>query len=81
MDEALTQLAQVDAEAAKMIQLSFYGGLSLEQAAEVLGVSLRTAYRLWAFARAWLYDNMVKEDQTPASEQKTSQTRRWPPAY
>jgi RNA polymerase sigma factor (TIGR02999 family) len=70
LDEALTKLSQVDAEAAKLIQLSFYGGLSLEQAAEVLGVSLRTAYRLWAFARAWLYDNVVKEGQTRASEQK-----------
>lgn len=70
LDEALTQLSQVDAEAAKLIQLSFYGGLSLEQSAEVLGVSLRTAYRLWAFARAWLYDNVVSEDHTRASEQK-----------
>ncbi len=67
LDEALTNLSQTDPEAAKLIQLSFYGGLTLEQAAEVLGVSLRTAYRYWAFARAWLYDNMAKEDETQAS--------------
>ena len=67
LDEALTRLSQTDPEAAKLIQLSFYGGLTLEQAAEVLGVSLRTAYRYWAFARAWLYDNMAKEDETQAS--------------
>jgi RNA polymerase sigma factor (TIGR02999 family) len=66
LDEALTQLAQIDPEAAKLIQLSFYGGLTLEQGAEVLGVSLRTAYRHWAFARAWLYDAVAKDDEIEA---------------
>jgi RNA polymerase sigma factor (TIGR02999 family) len=55
LDEALTALAQRDAEAAQLVQLHCFAGLSIEQAAEVLGLSPRTAYRDWAFARAWLY--------------------------
>jgi len=67
LDEALTQFTDVDPEAAKLIQLSFYGGLTLEQSANVLGVSKRTAYRYWAFARAWLYDNVVRNDESGIS--------------
>lgn len=55
LDEALTELAQRDAQTAQLVQLHCFAGLSLEQAAEVLGLSERTAYRDWAFARAWLY--------------------------
>lgn len=62
MDEALTKLADRDAEAAKLVKLAYFGGLSLEQAAEVLGMSGRTAYRHWAFARAWLYKAITSEE-------------------
>jgi RNA polymerase sigma factor (TIGR02999 family) len=55
LDEALTALAERDADAARLVQLHCFAGLSIEQAAEVLGVAARTAYRDWAFARAWLY--------------------------
>jgi RNA polymerase sigma factor (TIGR02999 family) len=55
LDEALTVLAQRDAKAAHLVQLHCFAGLSIEQAAEILGLSARTAYRDWAFARAWLY--------------------------
>jgi RNA polymerase sigma factor (TIGR02999 family) len=54
LDEALTRLAAEDAEAAQVVQLHFFAGLSIEQAAEVLGVSRATAYRQWTYARAWL---------------------------
>ena len=54
LDEALTRLAADDPEAARVVQLHFFAGLSIEQVAEVLGVSRATAYRQWAFARAWL---------------------------
>jgi len=54
LDEALTRLAGEDAAAAKVVQLYFFAGVSIEQAAEVLGVSRATAYRHWTFARAWL---------------------------
>jgi len=55
LDEALSELAATDPETAELIKLRFYAGLSDEQAAELLGVSRRTADRMWAFARAWLY--------------------------
>jgi RNA polymerase sigma factor (TIGR02999 family) len=61
LDEALTRLGEEDAEAAKLVQLAYFGGLSLEQAAEVLGMSSRSAYRHWAFARAWLYQAITRE--------------------
>jgi RNA polymerase sigma factor (TIGR02999 family) len=55
LDEALTALAVRDAQTAQLVQLHCFAGLSLEEAAEALGLSPRTAYRDWAFARAWLY--------------------------
>jgi RNA polymerase sigma factor (TIGR02999 family) len=55
LDEALTALAERDSQAAQLVRLHCFAGLSIEQAAEVLGLSPRTAYRDWAFARAWLY--------------------------
>ena len=54
LDEALTRLEQEDPAAARVVQLHFFAGLPLEQAAEALGVSRATAYRQWAYARAWL---------------------------
>jgi RNA polymerase sigma factor (TIGR02999 family) len=54
LDEALTRLAEEDPEAAQVVQLYFYAGLSIEQAAKALGVSRATAYRQWSYARAWL---------------------------
>jgi RNA polymerase sigma factor (TIGR02999 family) len=55
LDEALTALAEHDAQAAELVQLHCFAGLSIEQAAEVLDLAPRTAYRDWSFARAWLY--------------------------
>ena len=54
LDEALDRLAAEDAEAARLVQLRYFAGLTLSEAAQVLGVSPRTADRLWAYARAWL---------------------------
>ena len=62
-DEALTRLSDIDEEAAKLVRLSFYGGLTLQQSADLLGVSRRTAYRCWAFARAWLHNDVSKGDE------------------
>lgn len=55
LDAALTSLEAQDAESAALIRLRFYAGLSVEQAAEALGISPRSAARLWTFARASLY--------------------------
>jgi RNA polymerase sigma factor (TIGR02999 family) len=54
LDEALTKLASADPQAAQLVQLRYFAGLSIPEAARALGVSPRTADRLWAFARAWL---------------------------
>jgi RNA polymerase sigma factor (sigma-70 family) len=55
LDEALNKLTATDARAGKLVQLRYFAGLSIDQAAEVLGISPRTADRLWAYARAWLH--------------------------
>jgi RNA polymerase sigma factor (TIGR02999 family) len=58
LDEALTELAATDQAAASLVQLRYFGGLSIPDAADVLGVSPRTAKRLWTFARAWLLEKL-----------------------
>jgi RNA polymerase sigma factor (TIGR02999 family) len=54
LDEALTRLAAEEPDAAQVVNLHFFAGLSIEESAEALGVSRTTAYRHWAYARAWL---------------------------
>src|SRR5262245_28206620 len=54
LDAALDRLAASDPEAARLVKLRYFAGLTLAEAAKVLGVSPRTADRLWAYARAWL---------------------------
>jgi RNA polymerase sigma factor (TIGR02999 family) len=54
LDEALTNLAALDPRKSQIIELRFFGGLSVEETAEVLGVSPGTVMRDWTFARAWL---------------------------
>jgi RNA polymerase sigma factor (TIGR02999 family) len=60
LDDALNKLASVDERAAEVVKLCFFVGLTQEQAAKELGVSLATAERLWAFARAWLFREMTE---------------------
>ena len=55
IDEALEKLAAEDPRKARVVELRFFGGLSMEETAQALGISLRTAHNDWAFARAWLY--------------------------
>ena len=56
LDEALKQLAELDARKAQLVDLRYFAGLSNDQAAAVLGISPTTADRDWAFTRAWLRD-------------------------
>ena len=56
LDEALTKLAALDERKARVVDLRFFGGLTIEETAEVIGVSTRTVETDWAFARAWLCD-------------------------
>jgi RNA polymerase sigma factor (TIGR02999 family) len=68
LDEALTELAVRDRAAADLVQLRYFGGLSIPEAAQVLGVSERTAKRLWSFARTWLLDKLegAGRDEIPS---------------
>ena len=54
----LDQLAALDARKAELVKLRYFAGLNIEEAAQVLGISVPTANRWWAFARAWLYRAM-----------------------
>lgn len=58
LDEALTKLAVEDADAARLVHLRYFSGLTTAQAAECMGISPRTADRLWSYARAWIYREM-----------------------
>jgi RNA polymerase sigma factor (TIGR02999 family) len=60
MHEALDKLESVDARAAEVVKLCFFVGLTQEQTARELGVSLSTVERLWAFSRAWLFREVKK---------------------
>ena len=61
LDEALTRLEQVDPEQARIVELRFFAGLSVEEAADALGVSPATLKRRWALARAWLHRELSGE--------------------
>jgi RNA polymerase sigma factor (TIGR02999 family) len=55
LDQALLRLSSVDAEQGRIVEMHFFGGLTLEEVASVLGVSVPTVVRRWRMARAWLY--------------------------
>jgi DNA-directed RNA polymerase specialized sigma24 family protein len=55
VDEALRRLEEQDAEAAEVVRLRFFAGLSVEEVATIRNASPRTVAREWAYARAWLY--------------------------
>lgn len=60
LDEALEKFSQVNPEKAELVQLRYFGGLTNEQAAACLGVSVSTAERYWTYARAWLHQAMAE---------------------
>jgi RNA polymerase sigma-70 factor, ECF subfamily len=67
LDEALTRLAALDPGQARIVELRYFGGLTIEETAEVVGVSPATVKREWALARAWL-----KRALDPASDSATA---------
>ncbi len=64
LDEALTRLAAIRPQAAELVKLRFFAGLTLEAIAPLLALSPRTCRRLWAFARAWLRRDMERSDES-----------------
>lgn len=64
LDAALTKLADDEPELAKLVELRYFAGLTVEETAQSLGVSARTVKRNWAFARAWLGREMNHEGKT-----------------
>lgn len=63
LDEALEKLGHHDPVAGQLVKLRYYAGLSLEQAAEALGISSATAYRHWTFGRAWLHGQLLADGE------------------
>lgn len=61
IDEALHKLESLDARQEQIVEMRFFGGLTVEETAEVLGVSLRTVEREWTMARAWLYMQLKEQ--------------------
>jgi RNA polymerase sigma factor (TIGR02999 family) len=62
LDEALTLLATEDSDAARLVNLRFFAGLTLKDAGASLGLAPRTAERQWAYARAWLYARLRQDE-------------------
>lgn len=60
LDQALTELAQLDERKSRIVELRFFGGLSVEETAQVLGVSDATVMREWKKAKAWLYQAITQ---------------------
>jgi RNA polymerase sigma factor (TIGR02999 family) len=58
LDEALTRLAAAEPQAAELVHLRYFAGQTMGDAAEMLGLSLRSAHRLWAYAKAWLLQEL-----------------------
>jgi RNA polymerase sigma factor (TIGR02999 family) len=61
LDEALTRLAQVEPQAAELVHLRYFAGQTMTAAAELLGLSLRSTHRLWAYAKAWLLQELERD--------------------
>jgi RNA polymerase sigma factor (TIGR02999 family) len=62
LDEALALLEKVDSRRNRVVELRFFGGLTAEETAEVLGISLRTVRREWDLARTWLFRELRRAD-------------------
>jgi RNA polymerase sigma factor (TIGR02999 family) len=62
LDEALARLTQLDPRQGKIVELRFFGGLTVEQTAELLGISPKTVKRDWSVAKAWLYSEVRQTD-------------------
>jgi len=64
LDEALDRLQARDADKAQLVKLRYFAGMTIEQAAESLAISVTTANRWWTYARAWLHDEIRRQEAT-----------------
>src|SRR5688572_32020709 len=67
VDDGLRALAAQHPEKAQLVKLRYFAGLSVEEAAEAMGISTATANRHWAYARAWLFRHLESSGATPGS--------------
>ena len=63
LDDALNQLSRMSARQSRIVELRLFGGLSIEETAEFLGVSSAAVEREWAAARAWLYRQITRTER------------------
>jgi RNA polymerase sigma factor (TIGR02999 family) len=68
VDDALERLAAEDRQAAELVKLRYFAGLSVEEAAQALGMSRATAYRHWTYARAWVRCEVLGESEGKSDE-------------
>jgi len=68
LDEALNRLATLDPRQAKIVELRFFGGLNVDETAEVLGISPKTVKRDWSVAKAWLHGELKQSHADTAGE-------------
>jgi RNA polymerase sigma factor (TIGR02999 family) len=66
LDEALQELAKLDPQQSRIVELRFFGGLSIEETSHVLGISAATVKRHWTTARVWLYDEISRSGRHEA---------------
>ncbi len=73
VDEALSQLEEFDAQQGRIVELRYFGGLTVEETAKVLGVSSKTVQREWGIAKAWLYGKLKERHRDDARELEQGQ--------
>jgi RNA polymerase sigma factor (TIGR02999 family) len=64
VDDALAKLAQEDPAAARLVELRYYAGLTVDEAGKTLGISTATAYRHWKYTRAWLFSELLGTEES-----------------
>jgi RNA polymerase sigma factor (TIGR02999 family) len=79
LDEALTKLAEKDHLKAELVKLRYFAGMTIEEAAGILGISPATAKRYWTYTRAWLYQEITGET-VPPPDRPTEGTKIFPEA-
>jgi RNA polymerase sigma factor (TIGR02999 family) len=67
LDEALQRLEKLDPRKAELVKLRYFAGMTIPEAAQALGVSVPTANRYWAYARAWLHEELAGDDDAAAA--------------